>query len=78
MEAANSSIVKGYDESKISTPHSTANTTSSAKNRKKRRKWRKQSMTVIVSSPKQYFSYITASSVAGLTCNLVLTQNTST
>ena len=35
MEAANSSIVKGYDESKISTPHSTANTTSSAKNRKK-------------------------------------------
>lgn len=72
MEAANSSIVKGYDESKISTPHSTANTTSSAKNRKKRR------MTVIVSSPKQYFSYKTASSVAGLTCNLVLTQNTST
>ena len=44
MEAANSSIVKGYDESKISTPHSTANTTSSAKNRKKRRKWRKQNM----------------------------------
>ena len=59
MEAANSSIVKGYDESKISTPLSTANTTSSAKNRKKgcTGKWRKQDMTVIVSSPKQYFSY---------------------